>query len=283
MDYIKAERQGVHLEVSGLRHFCLDDILDCGQCFRWGKLEPGYWRGTVRGRTRTLRQESGLLTFYDTGMDEFEEIWYDYFDFGRDYGEVKRRLAADGAMARAVEFTPGMRVLRQEPWEALCSFILSQNNNIKRIKGIVARLCETFGDDVGGGFAFPPPESLARLEPEDLSPLRCGFRAGYVLDAARRVSSGEIDFEELAVLPLSEAAAVLQTIRGVGPKVAACALLYGLGRTDSVPVDVWIGRAMTAFYPNGMPEDIADIAGLGQQYLFHYCRQLEAAPTGHGK
>lgn len=272
MDYIRAVESGNNVVVDGVRHFCLGDILDCGQCFRWDELEPGCWRGTVQGRVRTLRQEGERLTFFDTSLKEFDEVWYDYFDFGRDYGEVKRRLSEDATMRRAVEFTPGMRVLLQEPWEALCSFILSQNNNIKRIRGIVARLCETLGDEVEGGFGFPTAERLAHLEQEDLAPLRCGFRAGYILDAARRVSSGGIDFAALASAPLSEASGMLRGIRGVGPKVAACALLYGLGRADSVPVDVWIDRALKSFYPRGMPEEIADIAGLGQQYLFHYVR-----------
>lgn len=272
MDYIKAEQMGNDVIISGLMSFSLDDILDCGQCFRWEKLEAGCWRGLVYGRCRTLRQENDALTFYDVDMDEFNEIWYDYFDFRRDYGEVRKTLYQDTAMRRAVDFTPGMRVLRQEPWEALCSFILSQNNNIKRIRGLVLRLCEAFGDPVEGGFAFPAPERLAALSEDGLAPVRCGFRAGYVLDAARKVSSGEVDFAEINRMPLETASRELQKIRGVGPKVAACALLYGFGRADSVPVDVWIDRALKEFYPDGIPAEIAGIAGLGQQYLFHYIR-----------
>lgn len=281
MDYIQINRQGADTVVTGARDFCLDDILGCGQCFRWEQLEPGKWKGIVAGRCRTVAQDGSALTFFGTDISEFQEIWYDYFDFGRDYGAVKALLCADEAMRRAVEFTPGMRVLRQEPWEALCSFILSQNNNIKRIRGLVERLCENFGEPVDGGFAFPAAQRLAGLSLEALAPVRCGFRAKYILDAAQKVASGEVDLSKLYTLPVDEACRTLQTINGVGPKVARCALLYGFGRAQCVPVDVWIDRALKAFYPDGMPAGIESVAGLGQQYLFHYVRHnpLEVSPV----
>lgn len=276
MDYIKAEQIEENVIVSGVTSFCLDDILDCGQCFRWEKLSDGVWRGIVSGFCRTIRQERETLVFENTSLDEFDGVWYEYFDFGRDYSEVKRILSQDPAMRSAIEFTPGMRVLRQEPWEALCSFILSQNNNIKRIRGLVSRLCEHFGEKIDGGYAFPTAKTLAKLSADDLSPVRSGFRAGYVIAAAKAVDGG-LDLEQLKSLTLEEAGRELQKIRGVGPKVAACALLYGLGRADSVPVDVWINRALTAYYPNGIPREIEAVAGLGQQYLFHYVRNKQEA------
>lgn len=277
MDYISVKEQGGDVVVAGLKNFYLDDILDCGQCFRWDKLEEGVFRGTAFGLCRTLRQQGDTLVIHGSTIEEFDNVWYGYFDFCRDYSEVVQRLRTDETMRRASEFTPGMRVLRQEPWEALCSFILSQNNNIKRIRGLVLRLCENFGEKTDGGYAFPTAEKLAALSPEDLAPVRCGFRAGYVIDAARRVSSGELDFEKIKMLPICEASMELQKIRGVGPKVASCALLYGLGRAESLPVDVWIDRALRAFYPDGIPESISDIAGIGQQYLFHYVRNEKNA------
>jgi N-glycosylase/DNA lyase len=272
LDYkaIKKDCRGV--AVTGLGSFCLDDILGCGQCFRWDMLAPGHWRGVAFGLARELMQEGGSLLILGADIAEFHEVWHGYFDFGRDYGALRERLSQDPAMRRAVAFAPGMRVLRQEPWEALCSFIISQNNNIKRIKGIVARLCGLFGEEIEGGRAFPAPERLAPLTEEDLAPLKCGFRAGYILDAARKVSSGEIDFNSIEGLGAEEAALCLQQIRGVGPKVAACALLYGFARADTIPVDVWIKRALAEFYPNGMPQELREIQGLGQQYLFHYMR-----------
>jgi N-glycosylase/DNA lyase len=235
-------------------------------------LSPGHWRGTAFGLVRELVQKDESLLIIGADIAEFKAVWHDYFDFGRDYNELCERLSQDPAMRRAVEFTPGMRVLRQEPWEALCTFIISQNNNIKRIKGIVARLCALFGEEIPGGHAFPAPETLAPLDVKDLEPLRCGFRAGYILDAARKASAGEIDFNRIKALNAQEAALELQKIRGVGPKVAACALLYGFARADTIPVDVWIKRALEEFYPNGMPPQLLEIQGLGQQYLFHYMR-----------
>lgn len=276
MDYIKISQENNNVIVSGVQNFCLDDILDCGQCFRWEKLAVGYWRGIAHGLCLTVRQEGATIIFEDTSLAVFDSVWYDYFDFGRDYGEVKRILSQDAAMRAAIEFTPGMRVLRQEPWEALCSFILSQNNNIKRIRGLVSRLCEGFGEKIEGGYAFPSAKKLAGLAEEDLAPVRSGFRAGYVIAAAKTVESG-LQLEALREAPISEARLALMQIRGVGPKVAACALLYGLGREDSIPVDVWINRALSTYYPDGVPECIAEVAGLGQQYLFHYMRNKATA------
>jgi N-glycosylase/DNA lyase len=272
VDYTGVYETNEGVEIAGLEYFSLDVILDCGQCFRWEKLASGRWQGVAKGRARELVQRGSSLIILSADIAEFEGLWRDYFDFGRDYNEVRRVLCEDDAMRSAVAFSPGMRVLRQEPWEALCSFIISQNNNIKRIKGIIARLCERFGESVPGGFAFPKPEALAILTEADLAPLRCGFRAKYILDAAQKVSAGEVELEQIRSLPSETAAAELMKIKGVGPKVAACALLYGLGRAESLPVDVWMKRALAEFYPDGMPEALREIQGLGQQYLFHYVR-----------
>ena len=272
MDYIKIEQSGDNIIVTGVCNFCLDDILDSGQCFRWEKLKDGVWRGIVSKYARTVEQNGTALIFYGASQDEFDKVWYRYFDFGRDYGKVKEVLSKDAVMRRAISYTPGMRVLNQEPWEALCSFILSQNNNIKRIRGLVLRLCESFGEKIDGGFAFPKPETLAKMTQADLAPVKSGFRAKYVLDAARKVASGEVSLEGISGMPLEDASEHLQAISGVGPKVSACALLYGFGRVQCVPRDVWINRVMERFYPNGIPLGIKDVAGLGQQYLFHTIR-----------
>jgi len=277
VDYIKIEQSGENTYVKGVRNFCLDDILDCGQCFRWEKLNDGVWRGIISKYARTVEQNGDTLIFYGVTPGEFDEIWYNYFDFGRDYGMVKEILSRDEAMRRAISYTPGMRVLRQEPWEALCSFILSQNNNIKRIRGLVSRLCEGFGEKIDGGCSFPAPKALAGMTELDLAPVKSGFRAKYILDAARKVASNEVCLRRIHNMPLNDADTLLQTIRGVGPKVSACALLYGFGRAESIPRDVWINRVMARFYPNGIPAELSGFAGLGQQYLFHYIRNNTGA------
>ncbi len=255
-----------------LPHFDLARTLDCGQAFRWGRLADGAFHGVAFGRPLTVRQAGDRL-FFSCGQADFEEIWCHYFDLDRDYDALCESFRADPVMRRALAACPGIRVLRQEPWEALCSFIISQNNHIPRIKGIIGRLCETFGEPLGGGdFAFPSPERLAALTVSDLAPLRAGFRAGYILDAARKTASGEVRLESLSAMPLEQARAVLQQIRGVGPKVAECALLYGCGRTDAFPVDVWMKRVLAECYPEGLPACMQGNEGIAQQYLFEWRR-----------
>lgn len=255
----------------------LDATLGCGQCFRWERLPDGSWRGVPDGAPVRVWRAAEGLAFEGPDVPARRKALADYFDLGRDYAALRGAFSTDAVLRRAVAFAPGMRLLRQEPWEALCSFILSQNNNIARIRGIVGRLCERFGDPLpGGGTAFPTPERLAALDEAALAPVRCGFRARYVLDAARRVASGDVDLEAARVLPLGEAQAMLEKICGVGPKVADCALLYGCGRLACVPMDVWMKRVMAAFYPQGLPARFAPVAGIAQQYLFHYARHLES-------
>ena len=247
--------------------FDLAATLTCGQCFRWEEGEDGSFSAVAGGRELTL---SPLAPEKAAGADPF---WRRYFDLDLDYGALRQELAAlSPVLAEAAAFAPGIRILNQGPWEALCSFILSQNNNIPRIKGIVARLCACFGQPLpGGGRSFPGPEALAGLSPEDLAPLRCGFRARYVIDAAQKVCGG-LNLEELRPLPLAEAREALMTITGVGVKVADCTLLYGLHRLDAFPMDVWMKRAMAVLFPGKQPEDFGPAAGVAQQYIFHYSR-----------
>lgn len=267
MDTLK---DGVVLEGEA---FDPDVTFDCGQCFRWEKGSDGSWSGVALGRALTVRRKGGALVLSGVGEKEFEGAFRRYFDLDRDYARVRGILSADPVLDEAIGFAPGIRILRQDPWEALCSFIISQNNNIPRIKGIVSRLCENFGEDLGGGnYSFPSAGRLAPLSPEELSPLRCGFRAPYILDAARRVAGGEVDLAALETLPLDDARRLLKTIKGVGPKVADCALLFGCGRLDAFPVDVWIKRVLARFYPDGFPERFAPYGGIAQQFLFHYAR-----------
>lgn len=272
MDYQRIHTNGNDLLLTGVKNFIIGDILDCGQAFRWGVAGEGSWRGTVEGMTRTLSQRGDILMFHGVSREEFDRFWRGYFDFDRDYGELKARLCRDPVMRGAVTFTPGMRVLRQPPWETLCSFIISANNNIARIRGIVERLCGLFGEQTQDSHAFPTPQRLAALTVDDLAPVRCGYRAAYLLDAARLVAEGALNLSEPYTLPLEEARGLLRTVKGVGPKVAECVLLYGYSRAECVPVDVWIGRALSVLYPGGLPVWMLPVAGLAQQYLFHYVR-----------
>ena len=204
-------------------------------------------------------------------------IWKPYLDLDRDYDGICEVLRRDGYIAKAIDEFYGIRILNQEPWETLCSFIISQNNNIPRIKGIIDRLCESFGEPIATAdektlYSFPSAQTVAKLTEEDLSPLRAGFRNKYIIDAAQKVASGEVDLKKIKELPLVEAEAELLKIKGVGPKVAQCALLYGCGQIDAFPVDVWVKRIMGEMYQNGLPDCTNGVRGIAQQYLFHWRR-----------
>ena len=255
----------------------LAETLDGGQAFRWRAGGDGSYAGVVARQVVRASLRGGRLTI-EGAPPAARPFWRAYFALDLDYGAIRRRLAEDPALRECLGFARGLRVLRQEFFEALVTFILTQNNNVPRVKGIVARLCATFGDPLGGdfegepAFAFPSPGRLAALDESDLACLRAGYRVPGILDAARQVVSGRLDETALKTLPVPEARARLLGVRGVGPKVADCVLLYGLGRFDCCPVDVWIRRALARFFPDGLPACSNGIAGIAQQYLFHYAR-----------
>ena len=253
--------------------YSLRDSLDCGQSFRWEETSSGRFHGVAGKHALNVRQEGGQIIFEHTSEKEFQEFWCRYFDFAADYSAFKRILCLDPVLQKACEYAGGIRILRQEPWEALCSFIISQNNNIPRIKGIIARLCQNFGEPLNSvDFTFPEPEAIARCTVADLQPLRAGFRAKYILDAAKKVSTGEVDLDAIAKMETEEARKELMKIQGVGPKVAECALLFGFYRVEAFPVDVWVKRILELFYQKGVPDFAKPYGGIAQQYLFHYVR-----------
>lgn len=253
--------------------FDLARTLDCGQAFRWVQTEENEWHGVAFSRPLTLRQRGDEITFIGTNEQDFENIWVPYFDLDRDYEAVCKRLSADEHLKRAVEECNGIRLLRQEPWEAICSFIISANNNIPRIKGIIDRLCRLLGEHLGGeDYSFPAPEKIVEAGIEGIAPIRAGFRAKYIVDAAQKVGNGEIDFDKIYSASLDEGRDELIKIKGVGEKVAQCALLYGFGKVDAFPVDVWVKRIMAEMYPDGLPECTNGVRGIAQQYLFHWRR-----------
>ncbi|MBR4910936.1 MAG: DNA-3-methyladenine glycosylase 2 family protein [Clostridia bacterium] len=263
------------VRIKNAQNFDLAQTLDCGQAFRWREDENGVWRGIAGGRYIELYGDNGDIVIENSDENDFKEFWFDYFDLSRDYGKIIESFKGNKTLAAAAKAASGIRILRQEPWEALCSFIISQNNNIPRIKGIIDRLCESFGEKKEKAFAFPAAEVIAGLTPEDLAPIRSGFRAKYIIDAARRVSSGEIDLEALRDLSYDNAQSALLKIKGVGPKVADCALLYGCGHIEAFPKDVWIKRALTEFFGGEIPECAKNNAGIAQQYIFYYIREIQ--------
>lgn len=269
------EKQG-NLELCGVENFVLSETLDCGQAFRWRETEEGFWEGVAFGKYLKLGLVGENIVFFNTTKQEFDQIWSDYFDFSRNYAEIISAISENEVLKTASSFAGGIRILRQEPWEALCSFIISQNNNIPRIKGIVERLCDNFGERINEDFcSFPSAEKIAALTLEDLAVLRSGFRAKYILDAAKKVASREIDLEALKKCGIDEARAELMKIYGVGEKVADCTLLFGLGNADAFPKDVWIKRAMEKLFDGKLPDCAIPYAGIAQQYIFHYARMTK--------
>lgn len=272
--FMKIEKTAEGIKVTEISKLSLPETLDCGQCFRWKPDKNGNWRGVVKGVYGNIRQENDGITIIGADEAQFSDIWLDYFDFGRDYDALKADFSANEMIRSACEFAPGIRVLHQEPWEAFITFIISQNNNIARIKGIVERLCVAFGEEIEPGvFAFPTPEKLASEPAESFAKIGCGYRAEYISSAAKEVFEGKLDLESLKTAPLNEARECLLKVHGVGPKVADCVLLYGLGRAERCPADVWMKRVIAAL-GGDMPECVTEYAGIAQQFLFHYARNF---------
>lgn len=248
---------------------------ECGQCFRWNADENGVYTGVAYGQAARVKISDGGVYIYSEEANA--DLWRFYFDLDVDYESVRRSFCAGEYFERCSEFGRGIRILRQEPWEALCSFIISQCNNIPRIKKIVETLCISFGEpfefDGEVFYSFPSAERLAPLETEDLSGLRCGYRAAYIISAARDVCSGRVDLARLSNLEFDNAIAELKTMQGVGAKVANCAVLYGLHHMSGFPIDTWMKRALREHFPPDFdPAVFGEYAGLAQQYIFHYAR-----------
>ncbi len=270
MNNIKFENDKIYIK--NAVNFDLEQTLDCGQAFRWRVDANGVWSGIAFDKFIKLYHKGDDIIIENSNEQDFKNYWYNYLDLGRDYGKIIKIISADKTIKSAAQFGSGIRLLNQDSWEALCSFIISQNNNIPRIKGIIERLCESFGNKIDGGYTFPTAQKLACLTVDDLAVIRSGFRAKYIIDAAQRVASGEIDLNALKAADYNTACDTLMTIKGVGPKVADCVLLYGLGHIEAFPRDVWIKRALTELFNGELPDCATKYAGIVQQYIFHYIR-----------
>lgn len=277
-----------------LDHFNIAQILESGQVFRFEKISKHSYLLNAKQKVIKITQQPGSSSaiFYNTNISELDEVWGPYFDIDTDYGKIARSLAQkDEYMAKAVEFGKGIRILRQDPWEMLISFIISQNKAIPHIKECLKNITQSFGDPLEERedlehyyYAFPSPKALSRASEEALRACKVGFRAPYIMDACHKVLNGEIILNDLFIMSVEEAREKLMTIKGVGPKIADCILLFAYGKGEVFPTDVWIKRVIEGLYFEGKevrPAQIQEfakqyfgpLAGYAQQYLFYYGRE----------
>lgn len=280
-----------------VRDYDLAATLDCGQAFRWSCRPDGAWEGVVAGRWVEVRSVPGGLAAR-TAEPVGDWHWLrQYLQAEVELAAVLRTFPDEPVMQAAVGACTGLRLLRQEPWECLASFILSSTKQIVQIRQIIDLLCRRFGEPVAvplghaPAWSFPAAGRLAELTETDLRACRMGFRAPHLLQAARRVAAGELNLDTLPALPLEEARAALTSLRGVGDKIADCVLLFSGGFGRAFPVDVWVRRALCELYfrrrRRPTPRQLRQFAdthfgpnaGYAQQYLFHYMRRRAATDT----
>ena len=298
--------------IEGLGECDLRDTFECGQAFRYEETasEEGYveYAATAYGRVINVGQRMrGELIFFDEWTEEYERDVSRYFAFDTDFEAIRRDVLAhtDSEWLRAAaESAKGIIILRQEPWETLLSFIISQNNNIPRIRKIIRAIALEYGKNLaedhlaacplnrcaidtesckkcGICYSFPTPsEILAR--PEGLLPSHPGFRYKYMLDAAERVASGEVDLDGIgAAKSYEHTVTELKKILGVGDKVASCVSLFGFSNLEAFPIDVWMKRAIDEYFDGKLdPKALGSYAGVAQQYIFHYIRNLSGEKNG---
>jgi len=264
-------------------HFEPRHIFECGQCFRFVPDNGGY-AGVAHGRVLHVEKHGQTVRLWPCSEQAYHEIWHHYFDMETDYEKLLEALPKDGFLQASVSYGRGLRLLWQPPFETLITFILSANNNFPRIRSLVGNLCKAYGEPIEEGFHdFPSPEALAAASEDGFRALGAGYRAPYLLSAAQAVAGG-FDLNALKSLPYTEAKKALQTLDGVGPKVADCVLLFSLGHRCAFVQDVWIRRVLHEVYdaPKAQAENerfvrarFGEYGGIVQQYLFHYARSTK--------
>ncbi len=268
------------IRLYNIDHFSLDETFLCGQCFRWEKDSDGTFYGVVANHAVKMYYYDPKTIYVESSNPDLV-YWSHYLNFSNDYNVIEEKLWQDEKLRPCIEKGRGIRILRQDLWETIVSFIISANNNIPRIKKIISALCEAYGEKIEFDgkvfYGFPTPEVLSVLTPEDLAPIRAGFRDKYIIDAAQKVVSGEINLEELPKMSNSDAKTTLMKINGVGSKVADCVLLFALGRYKTFPQDVWIKRILNNLYgieekdiPDFVEKAFGNFGGIAQQYLYYY-------------
>ena len=284
------------VRVEGLQNFDIGKIFDCGQCFRFDAVEKSShqkeFSGVACGRFVSFAQDENTLYIYGSTQDEYETVWKRFLAIDQDYSAIDEEILASYnslALERAVNYGNGIRILEQDGFETVISFIISQNNNIPRIKKIIEALCARCGEPIflseemkghlsgkSSLCTFPTPKALYELGEQGLFDLKTGFRAKYIYDAVCRILDGRLD---LSLIENEEdtdrAIEYLSTVKGIGRKVASCALLFGFAKYDAFPIDVWMKRVGEKYFPEQKElsgKYFGRYAGIAQQYLFYYER-----------
>ena len=268
-------------------------IFECGQCFRWDEEQDGSYTGIVKNNVINVKKVDNSIIFLSYGADKLEQLAIDYFDLSRDYEEIKSTLSKiDIYLENSIKYGSGIRILNQDLWETIISFIISANNNIPRIKGIINRISQKYGNKIEWKgkkyYTFPTVENLAKASVEDLRALGLGFRDVRVYETTHKVLNKEVDLNKMhEEKDTQKVRDTLLTLSGVGPKVADCILLFStLKRFDVFPIDVWVRRVMNELYIKNedetkvnkkeieklAKEKYGDLEGLAQQYLFYWKR-----------
>ena len=281
-------------KIDNQKTFELKDIFECGQCFRWNEQEDGSYTGVVKDGVINVKKQGETIIFTGMCKKDLQEIVEDYFDLNRNYEEIKTQLSkVDNYLKNSIEYGKGIRILNQDLWETIISFIISANNNIPRIKGIIERLSQKYGDEIKWNenkyYTFPTIEQLENVTVEEYRKLGLGFRDIRLYETTHKILEKQIDLEVLKTNPNTiEVREELLKLSGVGPKVADCILLFSeLKRFDTFPIDVWVRRVMNDLYikendeskvSKKKIEDLAEekfgsLKGLAQQYLFYWRRE----------
>lgn len=273
------------LAVEDVKDFNLTHVFECGQCFRWIKQQDGSYNGIVRNKAVNVDYKEGTLFITNSDEQDFEDIWYEYFDLGTDYSTIKAALEQDSIMKEAIQTGYGIRLLKQDFWEMLISFIISANNMIPRIMKTVDTLSVLMGKSIDKNnnyYSFPEIEALANSSIDDVNKCRAGFRCKYIHQTSQMILVGNIKKEQLMSMDTETARKELMKLPGVGPKVADCILLFSGIKYDVFPIDVWVKRVMEELYlkkdsshkeiQNFAKNNFGDLTGYAQQYLFYHAR-----------
>ena len=272
-------------------NFVPKDVFECGQCFRWNREKDGSYTGVFHKYVLNVEKKDENIIFKGN-CNSIQEI-KNYFDLNRDYKSIIDKLQViDDNLKNSISYGKGIRILNQDLWETIISFIISANNNIPRIKGIIERISKAYGQKIEFEgkeyYTFPTPKELSKASVEDLRKLGLGFRDERVFETTKKIASGEFDLDDLYNVPTNEARERLLQLAGVGPKVADCILLFSdLKRFDVFPIDVWVRRVMNELYIHNPDENkvskkeiqkLADekfgaLQGIAQQYLFYWKRE----------